>query len=544
VNVVSYSRVSSDKQDIDLSISAQLRALREYAAKNGHKMVREFVDTAESGRTADRPAFREMIALSKLRNRPFDGILVWKLSRFARNREDSIIYKSLLRKQGIQVVSINEPIEDSPSGRLLEGIIEVIDEFYSANLAQDVTRGMREAAARGYFCGGYVPYGYRVIKVQDAQATRSKLELNDATAPVVRRIYRESLTNGVKEIAKGLNRDGVPSPRGKEWSVTGVYDVLTNEAMAGTLVWGRKRKGKEGFPLRVESAWPAIVDKDTFASIQAVLASRSPRVTRPRCATSEYMLSGMIRCAECDAPLRGHAAKSRRFFYYRCGSALRRGPEACPGKWLPKERIEQFVVNRIRDCILTEENLAELVRLTNEEMAALTDGEAERVRMLESQIEDVESRLERLYDALERGKFGDSELAPRIRTLVATRDELYCAREHAQDSVKAGKIETEDIEVMRDYVSDLGQLLGSSTVMEQKAFLKTFVDCISVSRSELTIKYTLPMPPSDVDSETMGVLAFVRSGRPACGRTTPSAARRSPSGAPGAPPDLRPRSRC
>ena len=74
---------------------------------------------------------------------PFEAILVWKLSRFARNREDSIIYKSLLRKQGIQVVSINEPVEDTPSGRLLEGIIEVIDEFYSANLAQDVLRGQR-----------------------------------------------------------------------------------------------------------------------------------------------------------------------------------------------------------------------------------------------------------------------------------------------------------------------------------------------------------------------------------------------------------------
>ncbi|MCL0091357.1 recombinase family protein [Dehalococcoidales bacterium] len=110
-----YARVSSDRQDVDLSISAQLRALREYALKNGYTVVKEYVDEAESGRTAARPAFREMIGTAKLKHPPFDMILVWKLSRFARNREDSI-YKSLLRKQGIQVVSINEPIEDTPTG--------------------------------------------------------------------------------------------------------------------------------------------------------------------------------------------------------------------------------------------------------------------------------------------------------------------------------------------------------------------------------------------------------------------------------------------
>jgi DNA invertase Pin-like site-specific DNA recombinase len=152
--VVIYARVSSDRQDVDLSISAQLRALREYANRNNLTIVREFVDEAESGRTSARPAFREMISLAKLKQKPFEVILVWKLNRFARNREDSIIFKSLLRRQGIQVISINELLEPTPAGRMLEGIIEVLDEFYSANLAQDVTRGMRESASRGYFSQG------------------------------------------------------------------------------------------------------------------------------------------------------------------------------------------------------------------------------------------------------------------------------------------------------------------------------------------------------------------------------------------------------
>ena len=117
---VPYARVSSDKQDVDLSISAQLKALREYATRNGYAIVREFVDEVESGRTSQRPAFREMVAMARRHPKPFDVILVWKYSRFARNREDSIVFKSMLRKNGVQVVSISEPSEDTPTGRLLE----------------------------------------------------------------------------------------------------------------------------------------------------------------------------------------------------------------------------------------------------------------------------------------------------------------------------------------------------------------------------------------------------------------------------------------
>jgi len=154
-----YARVSSERQDVDLSISAQLRALREYAARNGHQVIREFIDEAESGKTAARPAFREMIAMARRPKKPFGLILVWKYSRFARNRQDSIVFKTMLRKAGVQVVSITEPFEDTPTGRLLEAMIESLDEFYSANLGEEVTRGMREGARRGYYVASYAPYG-------------------------------------------------------------------------------------------------------------------------------------------------------------------------------------------------------------------------------------------------------------------------------------------------------------------------------------------------------------------------------------------------
>ena len=162
-----YARVSSDRQDVGLSVAAQLRALRDYAKNNGYSVAREYVDEAESGRIADRPQFRNMIDEGGKATAPFQVFLVWKFSRFTRKGEQAVAFKSMLRRKGIRVVSITEHADDSPTGKLMEPIIESVDEFYSENLAQEVVRGMREAASRGYFLASRAPFGYRRIKVSD-----------------------------------------------------------------------------------------------------------------------------------------------------------------------------------------------------------------------------------------------------------------------------------------------------------------------------------------------------------------------------------------
>ena len=129
-----YARVSSDRQDVDLSVAAQLRALRDYARNNGYTVAREYVDEAESGRIADRPQFRRMIDEGGRATAPFQVILVWKFSRFTRKREHAVAFKSMLRRKGIRVVSITEHADDSPTGKLMEAIIESVDEFCSENL--------------------------------------------------------------------------------------------------------------------------------------------------------------------------------------------------------------------------------------------------------------------------------------------------------------------------------------------------------------------------------------------------------------------------
>ena len=227
------------------------------------------MDEAESGRVADRPQFREMIEEGGKPKAPFDVILVWKFSRFTRKREHAVAFKSLLRRKGIRVVSITEQAEDNATGRLLEGIIESVDEYYSENLAQEVVRGMREAASRGFFLASNAPFGYSRVKVSDGAKERPTLEVDPATAPVVREIFEKSLRgSGLKELCKELNDRGITN-RGKRWYKGTLHYVLRNEAYTGTAVWGKTSKGQEAAdPVRVEGAWPALVSRELFDEVE------------------------------------------------------------------------------------------------------------------------------------------------------------------------------------------------------------------------------------------------------------------------------------
>ncbi len=256
-----YARVSSDRQDVDLSVAAQMRALRDYADKNDYQIVHEFVDEAESGRVTNRPDFKRMIDEAKRSNTPFKAILVWKFSRFTRKREHAVVLKSQLRRQGVRVVSITEQADDSATGRLMEGIIETIEEYYSENLATEVLRGMREAASRGFWVAPMAPYGYRKVKVQDGPKERPALEPDPETNGVVKRMFDLAESRkGMLKIARILNDEGIASPRGKLWNKMSIHNILNNEAYLGTLVWGSN--AKDGVdPVRVEKAFPATVTK-------------------------------------------------------------------------------------------------------------------------------------------------------------------------------------------------------------------------------------------------------------------------------------------
>ncbi len=508
-----YARVSSDSQDVDLSISAQLRALRDYASKHGYQVVREYVDEAESGRTTDRPAFREMIALAKAKHPPFEAILVWKLNRFARNRVDSITYKKLLRDRGIKVISINEPLDDSPSGHLLEGVIETIDEFYSENLGEDIKRGMRENAQRGFFNGSRTPWGYHKVAVIDGDKTRHKLEPEpegSTALQAIRRIFDLAIKGmGCKEIAKTLNAEGYRTGKQQRWGRTTIHKVLTNEAYCGTLIWGGRPEHsaiRSGIPpVRVENAWPAIIDRHIFDNVRQKMGDNAPKAVHPRIVPSFYLLSGLLYCS-CGHAMIGHSAKSHQYYYYVCNQGLKQGRKSCNARHLPKEKIERLVTEQIKCKVLTQQYLEELVKLVNAELDSSHGLLKEKLDAIDVELDDVKARLTKLYDALETGKLSLDDLAPRIKELKTRQDDLGKARVQTEADLVLEGVQHVDVETVKSYAQDLRSLLEESDFTQSKAFLRSFVKRIVINGSQAKIQYHLPMPPDGKKMQSIGVL--------------------------------------
>ncbi len=502
--VALYARVSSDRQDVDNSVAAQLRALRDYAAKNGYMVFHEYVDEAESGRVADRPEFRKMLDEAAKPKAPFKEILVWKFSRFTRKREHAVLLKSQLRRKGIRVVSITEQAEDSATGRLMEGIIETIDEYYSENLATEVVRGMREAASRGFWMGSSVPYGYGRLMVQDGAKKRARLEIDPATAPIVKRIFDMSEAgSGLVDITRVLNDDGIASPGGKLWGNTGVHKVLVNEAYTGTLIWGTNAKDGAD-PVRVEKAFPAIISKTQFQRVGRQLRRRAPKVKHPRRVGSSFLLSGMVKCKTCKRALTGAYSKSGQFPYYVCQSISKRGKEACKTPRLAARKFEEKVVRTIRTNILTDSNIRALVKIVDEQMDGVAGDQRKRLEATQSELSDVRRRLDRLYDLVETTDMDIDDFRPRIRDHRERQERLEAAEAEARANLSQRRKVLDQLETITAYAQDMRRFLKKSELTERRVFIESFVKEILVTPDNALMRYTVPMPE---DSPAPGMSA-------------------------------------
>ncbi len=489
-----YARVSSERQDVDLSVSAQMRALRDYAGKNGYIVAREYVDEAESGRVADRPQFRRMLDDASKPQAPFQEILVWKFSRFTRKREHAVAFKSMLRRRGIRVTSITEHADDTPTGKLMEAIIESVDEFYSENLAQEVTRGMREAASRGFWVAPVAPYGYRKVYVDDGPKKRPKLEPDPPADKVVKRIFDMALQGmSSLDITKALNSEGVASPRGKQWLKSTIHTVLSNEAYTGAVVWGVH--SKDGAPpVRVERAFPALVSKRRFRQVAALLRSRAPKSVHPRRASSPYLLSGLVKCETCRKALTAAEAKSGKYTYYVCHSLLKKGRGTCKTPRLNARTFEELIIGNIRENILTESNIRDLVKIVDEEMDGVAREERKRLKVINDELEDVKKRLARIWHVIETTDIEMGDATERIKEHRERKNRLEAAAEDARAVLSRRRVTLDRMETITAFASDMSEYLKTSELTESRAFIKSFVREIEVRPGRATIHYTIPTP--------------------------------------------------
>ena len=404
MNAVIYARYSSHGQT-EQSIEGQLRDNYAWAKQQGISVVGEYVDRARSGTKDTRPDFQRMI--EDAAKKQFEMVIVWKLDRFARNRYDSAIYKARLKKFGVRVVSVKEAITDSPEGIILEGLLESMAEYYSANLAQNVRRGLRESIAKGNFCGGNIPYGYRV--------ENKKLVIDDKTAPMVRYMFEQyAAGTSKKEIIDELNRRGYRSRHGKALSYNSLTHVLPN-----TVYIGQYTYGGEVVPDLAEP----MIDRELFDRVQQrlKLTARAPATAK---AKVSYLLAGKIFCGHCGTPMVGENGRSHtgaKYYYYACHAKKKR--RGCKKKNERKDFIEWYVVEQTVEYLRAPGNIEDVAAAVAAEYRK--EFSQEQIKELEKAIAQIDRDIEKLVDALvDAPKVARQRIADRMEALDAQKVEL------------------------------------------------------------------------------------------------------------------------
>lgn len=305
-----YVRVSDDRQD-EYSPDSQLKLIREYAKKNGYYVPDEFVfydDGISAKSSIKRVEFNRMISIAKQTPPPFEKIFVWKFSRFARNQEESIVFKSLLKKNGVDVISISEPLIDGVFGSLVERIIEWMDEYYLIRLSGEVKRGMTEKASRGEaMCAA--AFGYTL---------KDKTYIPNDESPYIKKIF-EDYANGKKQrqIARELGLLGIRTKRGNPPDNRFIDYILHNPVYIGKIRWstdGRaasKRDYDNENIMIVQGSHQPLIDLELWNKVQNMLAENKKKYGKyqRREQSVDFMLKGLLRCDNCGATLVMQATK-------------------------------------------------------------------------------------------------------------------------------------------------------------------------------------------------------------------------------------------
>ena len=464
LNAVIYARYSSHGQQ-DQSIDGQLRECKAFAEREGYVIVGEYIDRALSAKTDDRPDFQRMIRDSA--KGQFNAVIVWKLDRFARNRFDSAHYKRLLKKNGVKVVSATERISEDPEGIILEGVIESMAEYYSANLSQNVKRGQRESMLKGQHIGGIPPFGFKVVD--------KRLVADEDKAPIIRYVFEEYAKGATKKkIMEALTAKGVLNYYGRPLTYSALQHAFRNEKYIGKYYYG----GEE-----VPGACEAIIDEEVFWKVQDMLDKRSHGKSGEK-ARQDYLLQGKAFCGLCGTRLVGDAGTSRHgnvYFYYACGNRKRK--QGCKKLNEKKAFLEWYVVEQTIEYVLQPDRIDYIATRV---VASYEDEfNDQRIKEYERQIGKIETEVHNLVTAISKSSDQvTARLIERIDILETQRADIE--RELVTLRIANGKRLTKEeiIQWIKDFTR--GDMMDKDF---QQRIIDVFINSIYVYDDKMVIYY-------------------------------------------------------
>ncbi len=468
-----YIRVSDHRQE-EYSPASQLRLLREYASKNGYILPDKYIfqDDGISAKTVTkRPQFNNMIAFAKDKSHPFEVILVWKFSRFARNQEESIIYKSLLRKNGVEVISISEPVMEGPFGDLIERIIEFFDEFYLIRLSGEVKRGMTEKVTRGEpICAP--AFGYDI---------RDKQYYPSADAPIVRDVF-ESYRGGepIRHIAQRLAGVGVRTRRGNPPDKRWIEYMLRNPVYIGKIRWctdgrGASRRDYDNPQnLITNGIHEPIIETELWEAVQSMIAETKQRYGKyqRREQAAEFMLKGMLRCSNCGATLvRCAQPKNVPEDQYRLQCHNYTRGSCSVSHSISGEEATQCLVAALEECIRTRS------------FNIIVKNDSAQNIVYEKLIADDEEKLARVRYAYENG----IDTAEEYKSAkLAIQNELESLRRRRAEAGGEPQVDMEAfcsrVQAVLEYILD-----ATNSEQSKNEMLRSVVDALTYEKETHTI---------------------------------------------------------
>ena len=411
MHVAIYARVSTVRQaENELSIPDQLRQAREWAERNGHLIIQEYVEPGASATDEKRPVFQQLMADAMLKPSPFEAIVIHSLSRFFRDPIEFGVHERRLKKNKVSVISITQPTADDATGELVRQVITMFDGYSSKENSKHTSRAMRENVRQGYFNGAVAPFGYQSITTEVSASRgrkRKKLAINEAESGIVKRIFDlylnglEASEMGCKEIGGYLTQKGLLF-RGKPWTMQQVQKVISNTVYVGEYVANKwNHKAREAYP---PSEWitcsvPSIIDAEVFEKVRLRREARQPANSNPRVAGSPTLLTGLLKCA-CGSHMTIATGKSGKYKYYKCTARHSQGNYACASGNLPMNKVDELVLKHLVEKVLEPTHLKLMMNHVEASLKSSKDIQQERINELNAQIKQLEARQGRLLDAI------------------------------------------------------------------------------------------------------------------------------------------------
>ena len=473
-NAICYYRYSSDAQR-DVSIVQQKDAAHEYAEHHGYHIIKEYDDPAYSGTRDDRPAFQLMLyEVEKLRPA---YLILWKTDRLSRDRIDAVMAKKRLRECGVKIVYVAEsiPDDDEATQILMESIYEAMAASFIVSHRKNVVRGMTYNAENAFY-NGVKMLGY-VGEVDH------KYEVDQATAPTVRRIFKE-YTEGVpmQKICDSLNNAGQKTVRGNKFTVNSLRNILVNRAYIGEYKFGKTL---------IPDGMPRLIDDETFQKAQAKLEANKRggkgaiKKLHPEIEIEDYWLTGKICCGLCGGTMQGVSGTSRSgnlYYYYSC---INYRKHTCTLKYQRKELMEKIVLYTLDDLINDPALRIIIAEKCYAYHQAQNNDNGAYEASIRAQLKDVEGKLNNLVKAIEAGIF-NSTTAERMNVLENQKSMLNDALLAEQNRKKCDLTLNTTVKFLSSLVGDI------NNPDTRRRLLEFFIDKIYVypDKMVLTFYYT------------------------------------------------------